>query len=369
MRRVTRYTAREVLTPAVSALLVTTFLLLTTQLLRIGEAAFGYGLTVLDFLSILALLLPRFFVFTLPIAVLVGVVGGLGRLSADREVLAMEGAGLSPLALWPGPLLLGVVATVGTLALTTTLEPAALASLQSRLASVIEKNLSQGLVPGVVHEDIPGLVLHAARRDPGGALGDVFLHLEQPTGEATLVARRARLTPAGAAGLVLEVEDGELFQTGRPDAEGRPTLTRVRFEDGTVPLDVSATVNRRVRFIGDLDTLGQRALLARARTAEDPDLARKALVAWHRRLAVPFACLAFALLGMPLGLGGHGGRGERRGFAFIAGLGVVVAYYILVRVAEASALSGTLPVAAAEWIPNGLVAVLGGLLLWRRSRR
>ena len=114
MRRLHLYTAREVATPAFFALFVTTFLLFTSQLLRIGEAVFGQGLSAVDFVAILALLFPRFLVFTVPISVLVGVVAGLGRMSDDAEILALESAGMSVASLWPGPIGLGLVAALGT---------------------------------------------------------------------------------------------------------------------------------------------------------------------------------------------------------------------------------------------------------------
>lgn len=368
VRRLTRYTAREVLLPAASAVVVITVLLLTTQILRVGEAAFGYGLTAGDFLAILGLLLPRFLVFTLPIATMIGVVAGLGRLTSDREILALEAAGASPLSLWPGPVILGVVATAATLVLTTTGTPASLRSLSARLAHVVEKNLAAGLKPGVIHEEIPGVTLRARGRRPDGILTGVFLRIAEAGGEATVVATRARLAPV-RGGLDLHVEDGELLEPGAPDPKGRPTLTRARFATGRIAVDVSETVRHRVRFIGSLDTLSSSALLRRLKITKRPPVRRKILVLYHHRIAFPFACLALAILGMPLGLAGAGRREPRRGLAFVAGVGLVVAWYLVLRIGEAWALAGRLPPWLAVWIPNVAAFGAGSFLLWRRARR
>ncbi len=299
---------------------------------------------------------------------MVGVVAGLGRLATDREILAFEAAGGSPLSLWPGPVLLGVLATAATLVLTTVATPASLRALSSRLAHVVEKNLAGGLKPAVIHEEIPGVTLRALGRRPDGTLTGVFLQIAERGGDATVVATRAQLMPV-RGGLDLVVRHGELLEPGPPDAAGRPTLTRARFDQGRITIDVSETVKHRVKFIGSLDTRTAGALLQRARAAKTPALRRKILTLYHHRIAFPFACLALAILGMPLGLAGAGRREPRRGLAFVAGIGLVVAWYLVLRLGEAWAMAGRVPPWLAVWIPNVAALGAGVWLLWRRARR
>ena len=265
-------------------------------------------------------------------------------------------------------MVLGLLATAATLVLTTVGEPTALRSLSSHLARVVEQNLAAGLAPGVIHEEIPGVMIRARGRRPDGSLTDVFLRISEAGGDATVVARRARLTPV-TGGLDLAVSDGELLEPGRPDAAGRPTLTRARFASGRINIDVSATVRHRVKFIGSLDTLTSGVLLGRAHRAADPAERRKMLTLYHRRIALPFACLALAFVGIPLGLAGAGRREPRRGLAFVAGIAVVLAWYLLLRLSEAWALAGRLPPPVAVWIPNAVAMAAGGVFLWRRARR
>jgi lipopolysaccharide export system permease protein len=371
MRRVTTQITREVLTPALSALLVATFLLLTTQILRVGEAAFGYGLGLGDFLAILALLLPRFFVFTLPLAVLVGVLAGLGRLAADRELLAWRAAGLSPGRLWPAPVLIGLLASGLTLTLTSWGEPRALEGLTGRLATVVERNLAAGLEPGVIHQDIPGVVLHARDRQADGTLGEVFLHMDLDAGQATLAARRARLESTGGRGLRLALEDGEMVRRSGGDAKGQdaPGLDRIRFQSASVALDVAETVTRRARFIGSLDVLTLGDLRRRMHDGPNAWERQRAAVAFHRRLAMPFACLSLAVLGLGMALFAAAPGVRRKGAGFVGGIGAMVAYYLLVRVAENLAVSGVAHPALLLWTPNALFLVAGVALLLGAVRR
>ena len=362
-----RYAATEVFAPAAAALVVTTFLLLTTQLLRVGEAAFGAGLRAWDFFAILGLIAPRFLVFTLPISVLVGVVGGIGRLAEDRELWAMEALGLSPWRLLPGPLLLGLAGLSATLFLTTLGEPWSLRAASDRMAAVIERNLVEGLTPGVIHEDIPGSAIYARRRTEAGVLEDVLIRYGEEEGApVTLVARQAWVRPATGYGLEFEVRDGEVFRLESPPTG--PVVDRARFARGRARIDIERTVHRRIRFIGRLDVLDQGELGALAAAAADAALRRKARVHYHRRLALPAACLALALAGLPLGMGPAGRRGSRRGLAFVGGVTLVTAYYLVQRGAEAAALAGVLGAPLAAWLPNLVVVAAGLVLLWRRAR-
>ncbi len=362
-----RYTVREVLGPAVGALVLTTFLLLTTQLLRVGEAAFGAGLGAGDFFAILGLLVPRFLVFTVPISVLVGVVGGVGRLAEDRELWAMEAMGLSPVRLLPGPLLLGLLGTLTSLLLTTAGEPLGLKAASDRMAGVIERNLAEGLSPGIIHEDIPGAALYARARRGDGTLEDVFIQYGSEDGRpVTLVAEEARVRPGEGYGLDFEVVRGEVFRLASTP-EG-PSVDRARFARGRAHIDIEGTVRRRIRFIGRLDVLLPGELAHLARLAPDEATRRKARLHLHRRLALPFACLALAVAGLPLGLGPAGRRGSRRGAAFLGGVALVTAYYLGLKGIEAAALAGVVSIPLGVWLPNLALAVLGAFLLWRRAR-
>ncbi|MDF1562242.1 MAG: LptF/LptG family permease [Deltaproteobacteria bacterium] len=366
MRRLDRHTLVETSIPMLVTLAVTTFLLFTTQILRIGEAAFGRGLTAGDFVLVLALLIPRFLVFTLPVAVLVGVVSGLGKMSDDREVLALEAAGVSPAGLWRGPLILACAAALLCAWLTLWAEPYSLRTLADRLAEVVQRNLVLGIAPGEIHEEVPDTVLYARGRAEDGTLEDVLIRLRQGERTGTITARRARLQPHPPSTLTLEVEDGEIAIAAQAAGE-EASLTRTRFQTGVVGLDVTRTVARRVRFIGALDVLGQEALAAHVEQSEGGER-RKAASLYHRRLALPFGCIALAFLAFPLGLrvprAQGGGRGPSVVFAVLA-LGF---YFVAGRLTEAMALSGTLPVEVAPWLPSAALLLLGLFLLRRRQR-
>jgi lipopolysaccharide export system permease protein len=92
----------------------------------------------------------------------------------------------------------------------------------------------------------------------------------------------------------------------------------------------------------------------------DPRLRRSLLLEYHSRLALPFACLVFALLALPLGI-----QNKRSGKAagFSLSIGVILLYYVTLSACKTLGDKGVLPPALACWTPNLLFLMLGVYLL------
>src|SRR5215472_2392233 len=95
MRLLDRYIGREVASHAILGLAVFTFVFFVPQLVRLMDLVVrhssGAATTALLFLCTL----PPALIFTIPMAVLVGVLIGLGRLSSDSEIVALHASGVS----------------------------------------------------------------------------------------------------------------------------------------------------------------------------------------------------------------------------------------------------------------------------------
>src|SRR3970040_977956 len=90
-----RYFIRELLLPFLLGLLIFTFLLLLVPLAREGERLIAKGVSWGIVGRVIATLLPQALAVTIPIALLIALLVALGRLSADRETVAMQACGVS----------------------------------------------------------------------------------------------------------------------------------------------------------------------------------------------------------------------------------------------------------------------------------
>ena len=95
-------------------------------------------------------------------------------------------------------------------------------------------------------------------------------------------------------------------------------------------------------------------------TSTNPDYTRQKIrsaeVEYHKKFAIPFACLALGLIGVPLGLMvKHGGK--MLGFGI--GLAVIVVYYLLLQVGQNAGMNGVLSPPLAMWLPNIVIGIFG----------
>jgi lipopolysaccharide export system permease protein len=89
------------------------------------------------------------------------------------------------------------------------------------------------------------------------------------------------------------------------------------------------------------------------------------LVEYHRNFAIPFACVVFGLVAVPLGI--QPVRAARsRGFA--VSLAIIFVYYMLLSGGQALAEQEIVPAVAGLWLPNVVFGALG-VYLFRQAAR
>jgi len=76
----------------------------------------------------------------------------------------------------------------------------------------------------------------------------------------------------------------------------------------------------------------------------------------YRKFSIPFACIAFGLVDIPLGVQP---RRSGKSYGFILGILVVLGYYVLLTSPETLAYNGTLPPLLASWTPNLILIAIG----------
>src|SRR5580704_14479978 len=123
VRILDRYIVREVFRHAFLGLIVFTFVFFVPQLVRLMGFFVRHSGSGAQILKLFLCIFPGVFVFTVPMATLIGVLLGLGRMSADSEIIALTALGIGRRRIL---LPVGVLAVAGmllTLAMTIWLGP------------------------------------------------------------------------------------------------------------------------------------------------------------------------------------------------------------------------------------------------------
>src|ERR1700733_2934359 len=358
MRLLDKYIGREVASHSILGLAVFTFVFFVPQLVRLMDLVVrhsgGIATVALLFLCSLAPVLA----FTIPMAVLVGVLIGLGRLSADSEIVAIHASGISLRRLL---LPIGFVALgcgLLTLILTFWLIPASWRTLGRLEQRILSSQAPYAVQPRVFDERFPHFVLYvqdveaAATRWRG-----VFLaSAAQSSATSSLTLAQGAQVVAGAEKKQIELHLGS-GSTHDYDPRDPNRYNVTTFGQSDIPIDVSAsTTGIKSTVITDAEQSVSGLL------RDDGPNWRDARVEFHRRIAFPAACLIFALLGVPVGV-----RPRRGGRAagLVLTLVLIGGYYFLFVTGAHMAQQGSIAPWVGIWGANIVAAIVGFFFLRR----
>ena len=365
MKLLSRYLLKELLVPLGVWVAFLFLLLFVMQFLKGTDVILGSAVTLGDLGQLIIYLAPHFLMMALPIAFLLAILLGLGRLAEDRELTALQALGIGPVQLVAGPLLIGALLSALMMLIASTAEPWGLSSVKYFVADIIKKNVVGDVKSGVFYEDLSNLTLYAERVEgEEHRWTNVLLHDDrQPSTPLLMLARHGQVNTATAGQvLTLELGDGEAHRT----TQGSAAYSVVTFERGEIAVGVEGTMGGRNRFRSPKEELTPGELLRAAheaeRTGEDPT---PFMVALHNRLGNALAPLSFALLGTPLAIGRRQGG---RAWGYLLTLAGYVIFYVLMRFFEQKAQEGHLPAALAGQLANLLFCAVGLVALYRVHR-
>lgn len=373
-----RYVIREILPPFLLSLLIFTFLLTLPPVMDQLEKLVAKGVSWGAAARIIGTLIPQALGLTIPMATLTGILIGLGRLSADREAVALLACGVSPYRLLRPLLAFAVVATGATAYVLFEAIPDANQRFREITWELVSKRVENDVQPRVFFEDFPGFVLYSRDVAPGGGWKDVLVADTRTPGQTkvSLAARGRLVLDPEERRVDLVLTNGTQYTSGRKGE----SQTYVFPADLIVGLDADTVFGRQAipRGLTDKTIADLRAdAVTKLNRPEGALSPHPEIIYIQQKFSIPVACLVFAIIGLALGLS-SARDGKMAGF--VVGFVVVFAYYGIMELAvshtrghyreienagglhSASFLIANL----ARWWPNIIMGLFGiGALVWR----
>jgi LPS export ABC transporter permease LptG/LPS export ABC transporter permease LptF len=368
-----RYVIREILPPFVLALIIFTFLLVLPPIMDYLENLLAKGVSWGTAARLVWTLVPQALGLTIPMALLVGILIGLGRMSGDREAVALLACGVSPYRLLRPILALAAAATAATFYVMIEAIPDANQTFREITFQAISKRVETEVRPRVFFEDFPGWVLYPRDEPEPGAAGWKELFVADntnPQAPRVYFTKRGRLVLDHARRTVdLVLTDGTSYATSK---EGQ--IDVFRFQELMLGLNpdavfpqISIQRGAQEKRIAELRT--DAAGKVRGKLSPHPEI-----ILIQQKFSIPVACLVFAVTGLALGLS-VAREGKLAGF--VVGIVVIFAYYILMFLSE-SYTKGYyineritpdgwyLNAHLSRWWPNIILGLFGvAALIWR----
>ncbi len=352
MKRVfDRYILKEIASPFAIGLLVYTFTLLINQILILSKTLISKGATAGTIFKILLYLLPDLLSFTIPMASLMGVLAGMSRLSSDSEIVALRTMGVRNRQLLKPVLLFSLVTWLLSTWLIMYLAPEANYRFNKLYTGVVLSQTVSGIKPGVFYQGLPFYSLYFRDQERGGDWRDVFLYsLKKPDEDTVVLARRGRfIYKQSQKDNFIVLNDGVVHSFKKNDPS-KYTLTF--FAQKTETISSLATFRQTRRST----QLVFPELLRRMRAAPDDVLLS---LEFHKKFALPFACLALGFLGMSLGISTRKG-GKTSGF--VISLGIIFIYYVLMTAGRNLIVKRVVTPFWGSWAPTLFLVVIGAWL-------
>lgn len=423
LRLLDRYLIREIIPYLLLGLMLLTAIIFAQEASRFSEflvVASRHGLPMETLWRVMSALIPGILVFTLPISLLIGTLVGLGRLSGDSEIVALGASGTSRLRILAPVAFLSLIVASAMLYITFTLLPKSIRNLTDLKGNqgLIFQGLNSEIKARVFEESIPQRVIYIEDIDRASNMWHniFYVDLGKGSGQMKIVTATSGSMRQGERSEMpeLHLQRGSLHQTdtGEPPPQDQiesqnqppqpvsgilpivepvssgstlspqdkqkekekrkgansppPPYTAARFDEMNIGLEFSEDKKNDSTGIDrdsdKVEGMGWSDLISY--TPSDAD-AREWRAEIHKRLALPAACMVFALLGVGFGIT-HVRIG--RSFGLLLGLAITIVYYLMALWGQHAAVAGTLPVWLGMWLANIVLAATGVMVMMAQRR-
>ena len=361
MKITSLYLMREILTYFLIAVLLFTVVFMMGKTLMLTELLVNKGVSLFDIGKLLIYFLPSSLIFIFPIALLLGVLITFVRLSSDNEIVALKASGVSLYQLTPPVLFLSVMAYLLTTFLVIYALPWGNQGFKYVLYDIAKTKAYTALKERAFNDSFDGIVIYVDKTPlRGKKLERIFIHSEDK-GEGdtkTILAKEGYVaTNPNSHEIVFHL----IGVTG--DQMSKEGKSYARIESDTLIQKLTFGGNlSRIRGFRARDwemSIGELRTKIKIKKLLHEDYTQQ-LLEIYRKFSIPFACIVFGLMGIPLGVQP---RRSGKSYGFILGIFVVLGYYMLLTSAETFAYKGTLPPLIASWTPNLILITIGIYLL------
>ena len=368
MRLIDRTITRELLGNFLGAVAVLSLVLVLGNIFRrLLPLLVNHDVPVEYLVTFIAYVLPFSLIFSIPWGLLTAILLVFGRLSADNELVALRTNGVSISRLCLPLALIVVVATAICLWLNVTVAPAAQYNMRRTVFNLATRNPMALFGSDQIIDQFPGRRIYVGKKE-GNRLENIIVF------ETNEESMPMRVTHARSGTLEADLPNQRLLmhlsqaRYQQRDERNPEDLRRMRdginVAEGTLPISLQDLYDREKRRTGR-SAMSLERLIEQLKSP-DPLMQSASRTEISKRFSFPFACVAFALMAVPLGVTAH--RRETS-IGFLISLVVAFGYFLFVIAADALRATPSVRPELLVWIPNVLFIVLGAFLFRRLARQ
>lgn len=353
------YLATEMVAPFFASFMIINCVFFLVKLIPFLNFVLELNIDVADFGRLFAYLFPNIFLFSIPMAAMMGVTIGFARLSSDSEILALKASGISMFNMLPPVIIVTTIIALLTCYFSVRLIPYSEIAMKQLTYQLLKEKVNKGIKPHVFTEALGDVVIY---------IGDIDKETEQWQ-DVWVSDMRGVETPtitlATSGYMESSKEDMMVTITLTNGSLHRPSNTTaqiVEFNKYQIKVPIAPQESKATR-VKKRTVLSMQQLLEEANAIDENNVTkRQYLIEFHNRLVLPAGCLLISLIGLPLGLQARPGK---KAIGIQSGLVIFILYYILYTFGRTMAEEDSVPIVLGMWAPNFLFFCLALFWIYR----
>ncbi len=343
------YLATEMLAPFFASFLIMNCVFFLVKLIPFLNIVLELEISFFDFLRLFCYLFPNIFIYSIPMAAMMGVIISFTRLSADKEILALKASGTSLYQMVPPIVLVALVIAIVAGYFSISLTPKAELAMKQLMFQVAKEKIDKGIKEHQFTEALGDLVVYVDSIDKkSGEWNNVWVSDMRGQKQPIITMAQSGSMEAHINDMMVTIilQNGSLH---RPDGKRSQIINFDKYTIN-IPLQIPTIIGGDNVARHSPQTMTLKQLQASADQAgRDTEFGRDRMVFFHKRITLPVGCFILTILGIPLGMQTGFGR---KAVGIPLGLGFFVFYYVLFTIGCAFAEDAILPVVVAMWLPN-----------------
>jgi lipopolysaccharide export system permease protein len=355
----TLYILKEILPVFLIGLMTFTIILLMDKILRLIELVVNRGGSLSSILMLFLFISPSFLILTIPVSVLLGTLLTFGRLSSDSEITAFKASGMSLYQLFFPISVFALAAFLLSSFLVFYGLPWGNKGFRATLYHLVQSNAGVEIKERIFNDAFRGLVVYVDRVPlQGNHLEGILIYDQREKGKSnTIIAKEGFvINNPESQEILLRLSNGDIHRM-EPQAQ---TFQKVKFDTYDLKLELAKTFAAIEKNLKDREMSIKDIRQKMEETTSKGGDTISYEIELHKRYAIPFTCIVFALIGVPLGIQPHR---SGRSYGLILSILILIAYYVSLTASEVLAVRKVIPAFSAGWIPNLLFSGLGIYLL------
>jgi lipopolysaccharide export system permease protein len=368
MKLIDRAVSRELLVNVLFAIFVLSLVLVVGNIFRkLLPLLVNHDVPVEYLLSFIAYVLPFSLIFTIPWGLLTAILLVFGRLSADNELIALRSNGVSVTRVCLPLAAIALGCTAICLWLNVQVAPAAQEKLRSTIFDLATRNPMALFGSDQVIDQFPGRKIYVGKKEGNKLDNIIVFEMNQKSVPIRVTHARSGMLEADLPNkrILMHLYNARYQQRDEKDPLD---LTKIRdginMAEGTLPIGLDELYDKAKKQ-PSRSALSIEQLLEQLKS-ENKQQRSASRTEINKRFSFPMSCLAFALIGVPLGVTAHR-RETSIGFAM--GLIVAISYFLFVIIGDTLRANPKVHPELLVWFPNVLFLILGAFLFRRLARQ